>query len=39
MEIKMNIGHELTLEEMCALNEMGFEFAIEGGEITNAIYK
>lgn len=30
-------GNEVTLEELVELHKKGFEFVIEGGEITNVV--
>jgi hypothetical protein len=34
----MIYGNEATLEDLCRLHEQGFEFVIEGGEITDVLY-
>lgn len=38
MDEKMIFGGEATLEDLYRLHELGFEFVVEGGEITNVVY-
>ena len=38
MEISLIYGGEATVEDLCRLNELGYEFVVEGGEITNVLY-
>lgn len=38
MELDLIYGGQATLEDLIALNELGFEFVIEGGVITNVIH-
>lgn len=38
MDIKLIFNGEATLEDLCALNELGYEFIIEDGEITNVLH-
>lgn len=38
MDLNLIYGGKATLEDLCRLNELGFEFVIEGGEITNVLY-
>ena len=35
MDLSLIYGGKATLEDLCRLYELGFEFVIEGGEITN----
>ena len=40
MEVSLIYGGQATLEDLYELHERkGFEFVIEGGKITNVIYK
>lgn len=38
MELQLIYGGYATLEDMYKLNELGFEFVIEGGEVTNVLH-
>ena len=38
MEPSLIYGGEATLEDLLALNALGFEFVVEGGAITNVLY-
>ncbi len=38
MELDLIYGGQATLEDLVVLNKLGFEFVIEGGEITDVIY-
>lgn len=38
MDIDLIIGSEATLEELYALNELGYEFVVEGGVITDVLF-
>lgn len=38
MELDLIFGGEATLEDLDRLNQLGFEFVIEDGVITNVIY-
>lgn len=38
MELQLIYGGQATLEDMYRLNELGFEFVIEGGEVTNVLH-
>ena len=38
MELELIYGGEATLEDLDRLNQLGFEFVIEDGVITNVIY-
>ena len=35
MELDLIYGGKATLEDLCKLHELGFEFVVEGGEITD----
>jgi len=37
MELSLIYGGEATVEDLCRLNELGFEFVVEGGEITDVL--
>lgn len=37
MELDLIFGGQATLEDMYILNNLGFEFVIENGEVTNVI--
>ena len=37
-DLNLIYGGQATVEDLCVLNELGFEFVIEGGEITEVIY-
>lgn len=39
MENNMIYGSTATLEDLVALNELGFEFVINNGEITEVIHE
>lgn len=39
MEINLIYGGQTTLEDLCALHELGFEFVIEDGEVTNVLHR
>lgn len=38
MELDLIFGGEATLEDLDRLNQLGYEFVIENGVITNVIY-
>lgn len=38
MEPELIYGGQATLEDLLALHEIGFEFIVEGGAITNVLY-
>lgn len=38
MDFSLIYGGEATVEDLCRLNELGFEFVIEGGEITDVLH-
>lgn len=38
MDFRLIYGGEATVEDLCRLNELGFEFVIEGGVITNVLH-
>lgn len=38
MELQLIYGGQATLEDMYRLSKLGFEFVVEGGEVTNVIY-
>lgn len=38
MEEKLIYGGQATLEDMYKLNDLGFEFVIEDGEVTNVLH-
>lgn len=38
MEINLIYGGNATLEDLYALNELGFEFIVEDGEVTNVLH-
>lgn len=38
MEIDLIYGGLATLEDLCRLNELGYEFVIADGVISNVIY-
>lgn len=37
MDLKLIFGGEATLEDLCALHELGYEFIIEDGQISEVI--
>ena len=39
MDKKMIYGGEATLEDLCRLNQLGFEFVVEDGMITHVLQK
>lgn len=39
MELELIYGGQATLEDLIALNELGYEFVIEGGEITDVLHR
>ena len=39
MELELIYGGQATLEDLVALNELGFEFVVEGGEITHVLHR
>ena len=39
MEFSLIYGGYATLEDLVALNELGFEFVIEDGVITNVLHE
>lgn len=38
MEFDLIYGGHATLEDLVVLNELGFEFVVEGGKITNVLH-
>lgn len=38
MDVNLIYGGEATIEDLCRLHGLGFEFVIEGGEITNVLH-
>lgn len=38
MDIKLIYGGQATIEDLQALNNLGFEFVVENGEITDVLY-
>lgn len=38
MDEKLIFGEEATLLDLYRLNELGYEFVVEGGEITRVLY-
>ena len=38
MDEKLIYGGEATVEDLCSLNELGFEFVVEDGVITNVLH-
>lgn len=38
MEISLIYGGEATVEDLCRLNELGFEFVIEDGVISDVLH-
>lgn len=38
MDFSLIYGGEATVEDLCILNELGFEFVVEGGEITDVLH-
>ena len=38
MDFSLIYGGEATVEDLCRLNELGFEFVVEGGEITDVLH-
>ena len=39
MEFDLIYGGNATLEDLIVLNDLGFEFVIEGGLITDVLYR
>lgn len=39
MEISLIYGGNATVEDLIALNELGFEFVIEDGVVTNVLHR
>lgn len=39
MELNLIYGGNATLEDLYALNELGFEFVIEDGVVTNVLHR
>ena len=39
MELQLIYGGQATLEDMYKLNELGFEFVVEDGEVTNVLHQ
>lgn len=39
MEERLIYGGEATLEDLCRLHMLGYEFVIEDGQITNVLHK
>lgn len=38
MDEKLIYGGEATLEYSCRLNQLGFEFVVEDGKVTNVLH-
>lgn len=38
METNLIYGGQATIEDLCQLNELGFEFVIEDGVITDVLH-
>lgn len=38
MDEKLIYGGEATLEDLCRLNQLGFEFVVEDGKVTNELH-
>lgn len=38
MDLSLIYGGEATVEDLCRLNELGFEFVIENGVITDVLH-
>ena len=38
MDINLIYGGKATIEDLISLNNLGFEFVIENGEITNVLH-
>jgi len=38
MDKNLIYGGQATLEDLCRLHELGYEFVIEGGVITNVLH-
>ena len=38
MDFSLIYGGEATVEDLCELNELGFEFVVEDGVITNVLH-
>lgn len=38
MDLNLIYGGEATVEDLCRLNELGFEFVVEDGVITNVLH-
>ena len=38
MDEKLIYGGEATLEDLCRLNQLGFEFVVEDGKVTNVLH-
>lgn len=38
METNLIYGGQATIEDLIKLNDLGFEFVIENGEITNVLH-
>lgn len=39
MELDLIYGGQATLEDLIVLNELGFEFVVEGGAITDVLHR
>ena len=39
MDYSLIYGGDVTVEDLQVLNKLGFEFVVEGGEITHVLYK
>lgn len=39
MDLDLIFGGQATIEDLLALHELGFEFVIEGGAITDVIHR
>lgn len=38
MDLSLIYGGEATVEDLCKLNELGFEFVVEDGVITDVLH-
>lgn len=38
MDEKLIYGGEATLEDLCRLHQLGFEFVVEDGKVTNVLH-
>lgn len=39
MDLSLIFGGDVTVEELQVLNGLGFEFVVEGGEITHVLHR